>query len=175
MKQEENFSNVYTGIYPYYVNPETGEIADLDSLGLGIKVIRYSDFGADNPHYKEFNFDRIKTVDLSDKFEEPPTSGRFSLVAMQYLTFNDLGTPAVSLNVSFVQLEQTEEYKDKAVLEEVYLCDTVTVEFPMLRVNATAKAIKVVYDVLLDRVKLVQLGTVEVWYGQRQKRIKATI
>ena len=173
LKQEENFTNVYTGVYPYYVDSETGEVTDIDSTGIGKKIIRYSEL--DESHRKEFNFDRIKTLDLSDKFEKAPVGSLLALAAVQYMTFNDIGTPAVSLNVSFVQLEQTEEYKDKAVLEEVYLCDTVTVEFPMLRVNATAKAIKVVYDVLLDRVKLVQLGTVEVWYGQRQKRIKATI
>lgn len=171
LKQEENFSNVYTGIYPYYVNPETGEVTDLESFALGLKkVIRYSDFDVTDSQYKEFNFDRIKTVDLSDRFEEPPTAGRFMLVAQQYMKFNDLGTPDVSLNVSFVQLEQTEEYKDKAVLEEVLLCDTVTVEFPMLGVKATAKAIKVVFDVLLDRVKNIQLGTVRTWYGKKPQK-----
>lgn len=168
LKQEENFSGIYTGIYPYYVNPETGAVTDIDSTGSGNKIIRYSDLtGADR---KEFDFERIKTVDLSDRFKEVPGKSLLKLTGMQYLKFSDLGTPAVSLNVSFFQLEQAEEYKDRALLEEVYLCDTVTVEFPMLRVNATAKAIKVVYDVLLERVKNIELGTVETWYGKRTQK-----
>jgi phage-related protein len=47
-----------------------------------------------------------------------------------------------------------------ALLERVSLFDTVNVEFPALGVSATAKAVKMVYDVLADRVKSITLGSV---------------
>lgn len=46
------------------------------------------------------------------------------------------------------------------LLERVSLFDTVNVEFPALGVSATAKAVKVVYDVIANRVKSVTLGSV---------------
>ena len=158
IKQDENCSNVYTGIYPYYVNPETGQLIDIDSTGTGNKILRYSDLP--NPYKKEFGFDRIKPLDLSDEFETPPNGSTLRLTALQYLKSNDLSSPNVYLNVSFAQLEQSEEYKGLQLLESVYLCDTVTVEFPELGVNTTAKATKIVYDVLLERVKNVHLGSI---------------
>ena len=71
---------------------------------------------------------------------------------------NNFGIPSISLSISFAQLEQTEEYKGKAILERVSLCDTVNVEFPALGVSATAKCIKTVYNVLLNRYDSVELG-----------------
>jgi hypothetical protein len=62
--------------------------------------------------------------------------------------------------VSFAQLDQTEEYKHLKLLERVSLFDTVNVEFPALKVSASAKAVKVVYDALANRVKSVTLGSV---------------
>ena len=64
------------------------------------------------------------------------------------------------MTVSFAQLEQTEEYKHLKLLERVSLFDTVNVEFPALGVSATARAVKIVYDGLADRVKSVTLGSV---------------
>ena len=71
---------------------------------------------------------------------------------------NKIGVPKVSLTVGFFPLEQSEEYKDLALLETVYLCDTVNVEFPALGVSATAKVVKTVYDVLQKRYRSIELG-----------------
>ena len=64
------------------------------------------------------------------------------------------------MTLSFAQLEQSEEYKHLKLLERVSLFDTVNVKFQQLGVSATAKAVKVVYDVLAERVKSVTLGSV---------------
>lgn len=66
--------------------------------------------------------------------------------------------PAISLDVSFVALWQTEDYKDIAPLERVRLCDTVTVLFENLGVSAKAKVISTVYNVLLDRYDHIEIG-----------------
>ena len=55
-------------------------------------------------------------------------------------------------------LEQTEEYAEFAHLYQVKLCDTVTVLFDALGVNASAKCIKTVYDTLNGRYSEIALG-----------------
>ena len=74
---------------------------------------------------------------------------------------NEIGVPAVSWKVEFVALEQTEEYKGQGFLERISLGDTVLVEFDELGVNASARAVKTVYNVLCDRYENITLGRVK--------------
>lgn len=146
LKQEESCAEVYTGVYPYVKN------SDDTLLQLPEKVV-----------YAEGNYDykRILTLDLSDKFDDednPATEAGLREAAKEYMSANSIGTPTVSLTVSFAQLEQTEEYKGMALLERVGLCDTVHVIFAKLGVTADAKCIKTAYNVLLGRYDSVDLG-----------------
>ena len=143
LQQEENCANVYTGAYPYWSGSE-GQLVQLPE-----KIL---------PAEGTYGFTRILALDLSSDFEEEPTMDQLRARAQSYMKNNRIGVPDVSLAVSFVQLEQTEEYKDLALLERVNLCDTVNVEFPALRVSAQAKCVKTIYDVLLDRYQSVELG-----------------
>lgn len=143
LEQDENVTNVYTGVYPYYMDSD-GNFVQLDGL------IVY----APGTHVRQ----RILTLDLSSEFEEAPTQAQLKAKAEEYIEVNKIGIPKVSLKVSFAQLEQTEEYKGKALLETVYLGDTVSVEFAALGVSAKARCVKTVYDVLLDRYESVELG-----------------
>lgn len=148
IKQEQNCSAVATGVYPYWA----GVIDEIDTfVELPEKIVN-----APGTH----NFVKIRTLDLTSKFEAPPTVEQLREAAENYINANDIGVPTVSLTISFAQLEQTEEYKHLKLLERVSLFDTVNVEFPALGVSATAKAVKMVYDVLADRVKSVSLGSV---------------
>ena len=146
IKQDQNCSSVATGVYPYWANPENGELVELPE-----KIINAPG---------TYNFVKIRTVDFTQSFEKKPTEEQLRKATESYIKNNNIGVPKVSLTVSFAQLEQTEEYKNLKLLERVSLCDTVNVEFPALRVSATAKAGKIVYDVLADRVKSVTLGSV---------------
>ena len=144
LKQDENCSNVYTGVYAYY------------SDGNGIvetspKV---------TPAPGTYDYTRILPLDLTAEFKDTPTAETLKAAAVQYMTDHNIGVPEVSLNVSFVQLEQTQEYKDLALLERVELCDTVTVIFERLGVNATAQVTSTVYNVLIDAYDSVTIGNV---------------
>ena len=148
IRQEENCSSVYTGVYPYWV----GAIGEETSLvELPEKIVNANG---------SYNFVKIKTLDLSGEFQDKPSEEQLREKAESYITNNDIGVPSVSLSVSFKQLEQSEEYKGIAILEKIFLFDTVNVEFPALGVSATAKAVKIVYNVILDRVESVTLGSV---------------
>ncbi len=143
LTQDENIAGVYTGVYPYWSSME-GALVQLPE-----KIL---------PAPGNYDFTRIMTLDLSSEFQEPPTQDQLRARAEAYMKANNIGVPKVSLTVSFVPLEQTEEYKDIGLLERVELCDTVNVEFPALGVSATAKCVRTVYDALLDRYKSVELG-----------------
>jgi phage-related protein len=146
IKQDQNCSNVSTGVYPYWVSPEDGTLVELPE-----KIVEAKG---------NYNFVKIRPLDMTQNFTEKPTVGKLRTAAEKYVKNNDIGVPSVSLTVSFAQLEQTDEYKGLKLLERVSLFDTVNVEFPALNVSASAKAVKVIYDVILDRVKSVTLGAV---------------
>jgi phage-related protein len=148
IQQDQNCSNVATGVYPYWA----GTVDEKDVLvELPERIVNAPG---------TYNFVKIRTLDLSSEFETQPTVEQLRAKTENYITANNIGVPSVSLTVSFAQLEQTEEYKHMKLLERVSLFDTVNVEFPALGVSATAKAVKMVYDVLADRVKSVTLGSV---------------
>ena len=146
IKQDQNCSSVATGVYPYWVSQENGELVELPE-----KIINAPG---------TYNFVKIRTLDLSSEFETQPTVEQLRSKTQSYINANNIGVPTVSWSVSFEQLSKSDEYKHLALLERVSLFDTVNVEFPALGVSATAKAVKLVYDVIADRVKSVALGSV---------------
>lgn len=148
IKQEQNFASVATGVYPYWAGDVDGKTVVVE---LPEKIVNAPG---------TYNFVKIRTLDLSGEFETQPTVDQLRSKTESYVELNNIGVPTVSLTVSFAQLEQTEEYKHLKLLERVSLFDTVNVEFPALKVSATAKSVKVVYDSLTDRVKSVTLGSV---------------
>ena len=105
-----------------------------------------------------FPFQRIRTLDLSDKFEEEPTQTELRDYATTWMAANTVGEPSISIKVSFVALWDTEEYKDIAPLERVQLCDTVMVEFQRLGIKVAAKVTAYKYDVIMERYESIQLG-----------------
>lgn len=161
LEQEENDTDFYTGVYPFwYSESEDGGLVTL-SANNGI----VNAFGT-------YDFVKIMPLDLSSEdFSkettdsegyvttiEKPTEAELLAAAKKYISDNKIGVPKVSLDVSFVMLAQTEEYKDFARLETVKLCDTVTVEFEKLGVKTTAKCIKTVYNVLTGKYNSIELG-----------------
>ena len=147
LQQDENCAAVYTAVYPYYYNSADGTLVTLSEHTIAVDGT--------------FSFERVYSLDLTGKFAEAPTEAQLRAAAEQYIAANNIGVPEVSLTVDFVPLWQTEEYKDIALLESVQLGDTVTVQFPDLGVDATARAVSFVYDCLKERYDSVTLGKVK--------------
>lgn len=139
LTQESLCSEVYTAVLPYW--------KDEKSLVTGSQVSAGS-----------FNYTRVLPLDLSSEFQKKPTAAQLEFKAQTYINRNNVGTPKVSLSLSFLQLSQSNEYANLGLLEKIVLCDTVTVIFPDMGVNATAKVISLTYNVLLDRTDSVELG-----------------
>lgn len=153
IKQDKNIEDSYSCVMPYakYTVDNDG-VSEERYLYLTEKVIEL-----ENP---VIGYERCFMLDLSDKFEDGvvPTEEALREYANTYIDANDLVTPKVNITISFVQLWQTEEYKDYAVLERVSLCDTVTVKFTKYGINVKTKVIKTVYDSILERYTSMTLG-----------------
>lgn len=145
LKQETSIENTYTGCLAYWVDSETGKYV--------CSAIQYTD------NHKSFAHERIYMLDASSDFNETePTVDQLNAKASAYIVDNDIGTPSINLEVSFVDLSQTAEYQNIAPLERVNLCDTVHVYFPDFDVDAKAKVIKTEWNVLMDRYNSITLG-----------------
>lgn len=159
LKQEENIESTYTGICPFW----KGQLEDgTETVVYLPERVLHSTF-ADNYPYQ-----RTKVVDMSSSFQTKPTVEQLREAGEKYIENNDVGTPKVSLDTSFVALHQTQEYSDLTRIEHINLCDTVTVLFPVLNVSTRAKVVKTVWNVLLDRYDSITIGAV-------QSRLSATL
>lgn len=145
IEQDRNISNVATGIYPYWTNAE-GALVTCDP-----KIVNAPG---------TYDFTRVVPVDFSSDFETQPTPAQLQARAEKYAEDNKIGIPKTSITASFVQLEQFPEYEDLALLEKCDLCDTVTIRYPQLGVEAKAEIVKIETDVLLERYNSVEIGDV---------------
>jgi len=146
IRQEESIENTYTGILPYYQDEEN--------------LVTVDGYIVNSQYASLYSFNRVKVVDFSSDYESPPTKAQLLAKAQSYITANNIGVPTVSIDVSFVALWQTEEYKNIANLERVHLCDTVTVIFEKLGISAKAKVVKTEFNVLLERYNEITIGSV---------------
>ena len=146
LEQDRNCANVYTGVFPYW-KPFEGDVVMLPEQIINAPG--------------NYNFVRILPLDLSQKFDVAPTEEQLREAATNYMINNNIGVPDISWNVQFVLLEQSEEYKGMALLERVLLGDTVSVIFPRMNVNASARAVKIDFDPILERYNSITLGKVK--------------
>lgn len=153
LEQTKNLENVVTGALPYWSN-EDGT------------VFFYGDIQY-NSAVTDYEYKRTVVLDLSDQFETAPTSSQLNSAAVEYLSQSNLGIPTTNIKLSFVDLADTDEYKDSP-LERVNLCDVVNVLYYPLLISFKAKVISLTFDVLAER-------TLEVEVGDSKSTISKTI
>ena len=151
LKQEENISEVFTAVRPYWYREvsETGS-EDGGLVELPEKIISIEG---------TTDYVKILPLDLTSEFDHKPTATELREATEEYINTHDVGVPKVSLDVSFANLADSDEYANVAVLERVSLGDTVDVEFPKLGVMSTAKVIKTKYNVLAGKYESIELGS----------------
>ena len=149
INQEEYISNTITGVCPYWMDSE------------GQNVVTLTEKVVESQYATSYPFKRTVPLDLSTEFETAPTENELRAKAEAYLTGEGIGIPTVSIQVSFIDLADTEEYKDIAALQSVNLCDKVFVQFEKLGISSTAKVVKTVYDVLAERYDSIEIGSVK--------------
>lgn len=103
--------------------------------------------------------DECVPLDLTDKFENAPTASQLENLAQSMINNNNTYLPTQNIKVSFIRLQDTEEYSDIESLLQCNLCDTVRVIFPDYGTEGQFKIVKTTWDVLNDRYTEMELGT----------------
>ena len=146
IEQDENIANLKTGIIPYWINSETGEV-----IYSSPQIIQAPG---------EFNFSSVVPVDFGEQFESQPTPQELAEAGQEYITDNKIGVPTVSIDLSFAQLEQYSLYESTEALERVRIGDTVHVFFTQLGINVSSRVVETNYDPILNRYNSVSVGSV---------------
>ena len=85
-------------------------------------------------------------------------------------------SPIDNIEVSFVHLGDTEEYKDMAALfTQAALCDTVTIIYPRLDIQTTSKIIKTEYNVLQERFEKLTIGKARASLSDKLTQISGSV
>lgn len=172
LKQEANIADCYTHLMPYARYSQDGEGDEKIEVYvyLSEKVLPLNN--AENiGHSKAY------IMDFTDSFGEGEavTEEALRAKATAYAAAAELGVPKVNITVSFIQLWQTEEYKNIAPLERVMMCDTVAVRFSKLGVTASAKVIKTTYNTLEEKYDSVELGDAKSSFADTVNKQQAAI
>lgn len=166
VKKTTDTSNIWTGIVPFWVGLNDNEEEML--VTLPEKVI-YAE------NMDDYVYRMVIPVDMSSYFLERPTEEQLRSRAESYVRANaETGIPA-TIEISFVALWQTEEYKNIAPLQKLRLCDTVTVYHRGLGIENSAKIVSVTYDVLLERYQAMTVGDVRTNLTDTMRAISAEI
>ncbi|CEN29338.1 phage tail spike protein [Pseudolactococcus piscium] len=150
-EQERNISNTFNSVYPYALYTDDKQQEHLITLDA---------YCVDAENIGSFPNRKAQPVDFSSEFEHGvvPTQEKLISLAQKYIKANDIGIPAVSIKVSFVDLSKTTDYSKMAPLEQLNLCDEVRVIYPKLKVNTTAKVVRVVWNVLSESYDEIEIG-----------------
>lgn len=170
--------SLYNAVVPYWADDD-GHLVMLPEVMLvysgmtplvayltdhNLIIIRTED---DEPIEVAYSEIKVAPLDMSETFEEKPTVAQLRTAARTRFENSDAWLPDENLTVDFVQLWQTEEFKDYAAAQRVSLCDTVSVYYPQAGISKVKqRVIRVVYNVLLDRYDSIELGSLQNSLGQ---------
>lgn len=142
---ETDWSGVYTGIYPYWVNGQTKAVTQMTSPIYSLGT---------------FDFTRILTLDLSSSFQSAPSDADLLAAAQAYAGSHNLTSPKISWDVKMKELRKSPEYKDLGILETVSLGDSVNIYLERFDIDATARIVTERYDVLREQYTELQIGSI---------------
>lgn len=171
--QDKQIAETYTSIQPYFVRrldnvTVDGErIAQSETITLPEKILH----GDYVEHYIK---PKIRAIDFT--FDDSVTDeASLRSRARRYLSDNEVGKPIVNLNVSFLDLSKTEDYKDIAEAEKVALGDTVEIEFKQLGINVQSKIVRTIYNPLTETYSSIQIGQLRASMGSIVERANEAI
>lgn len=153
LTDEVDYQNTYTAVVPYWFGTSSDGDTEEDVL------VTLPEWAISSGHSSYTGRVVLVPMDLSSEWQDPPVANTLRTRAQALLGASNAWLPSQNINVNFVALWQTEEYAEYAPLQRVHLCDTVSVYYPELGVNAVQKkVVKVVYNTLLDRYDSIELG-----------------
>lgn len=142
LQQEENISEMYTGVLPYFRYRANDSDED-DTIAYG--SVQYAS--------GTFQNHRVCSLDLTEYFPNQaehtaPSAAQLNSKAQEWIQKEEgFGEPEVNLTLSYAALGQ-----------DVHLHDQVTVRFVKMGIDVAAKVTSYKYDVLKERMIEVEVG-----------------
>lgn len=129
-----------------------------------------------NPKIKTVAFENVKAAigEYADDEDAIPLEDAYELLrqkARAMFEVDRVDQPLASYKVSFQELSQTEEYKNFAVLQSVYMGDTVTVQHDEDGIYIQAKVISYKYDPVKERYIDITLGNFKDSFTSKTNKI----
>ena len=149
LNQEENISEMITGVLPYFRWNEANEDSQSEEYGDTTEHIAY---GSVQYCPGTFQRENIMVLDLTDQFPNQdqgtyPSSFLLDSKAQEWIQESDVGHPIISLTVNYATLGQ-----------DVRLHDAVTVRFHEMGIDVKSKVTSYKYDVLAERPVEIEIG-----------------
>lgn len=116
-----------------------------------------------NPKIRKIDFPNIKAAvgdyaNDEDAIPLPDALNKLRAEALAMFNEQHVDQPLATYKIKFQELSQTEEYKDFAVMQRVYMGDTVTVQHLEEGIDVKAKVVSYKYDPLNDEYTDITLG-----------------
>ena len=168
IKEEVDFSDVVTRIYPkafngysisgngYVDSPVIGSYPTVKSSTITFEDVKMREDAREE--------DEANGIIVCDTQAELDTALK-KKCQEQY--DNGIDKPSVTISINMVALQNTEEYQDYKVLEEVSLGDTVHCKSSNLGIVTDARVTEIKYDPISKKVSSVKIGDVAADYFGR--------
>lgn len=147
------------------------ETLDMDGLctrlmPLGKDALMLPEKYVDSQYINNFPHPKIAVKEFSDigvddtnGITEAMAIVSLRAAAAAYILSSKCDIPQFNYKIDFLELSKTEEYKNYAVLETVYMGDTVTIKHSKLNINLKAKVIKTIKNCITGRIENIELGS----------------
>ncbi|ENB4264220.1 phage tail protein [Bacillus cereus] len=148
-----------------------------DGLLLPEKYVTSANVGKYvNPKIQKVDFEDVKAAigDYVNDDDAIPLEDAYNILrqrARVMFEVNHVDQPLANYKVTFQELSQTEEYKDFAVLQSVYMGDTVTVQHDEDNIYIQAKVISYKYDPVKQRYIEITLGNFKDSFTSKTNKI----
>lgn len=161
ISQELDIGYTVTGITPYMVNSQkkTLTLPEKTIWKSGVTYTPRRDKSKNMQSYVDEKAIRESNPTDTEEQIETKLINAMRTATQAYVNANITGVPDAAIEVSYVDLGSTEEYKDwKALFTQAGLCDTVSVFYERLGIATTSKIVKTEYNVLLERFEKLTIG-----------------
>ena len=119
-------------------------------------ILTVPEYYLDSEYVSNYARRKILTVDFSGN--DVTTVEQLLAKAEAYIINNRVGVPKVNLKITYVDLAKTLDYEATQAIEEVNVCDWVTIYFEEYGIKTNEKIIKTVWDDLLQQYDSIEVG-----------------
>lgn len=144
--EDYDCQDAFTSCIPYWTDGEDKVIGSVVSSGQTLPSGRRN----------------CVPLDLSDKFENKPTTAQVEAEAASYMSSNSTYLPTQNIHVEFVRLQDMPEYEGFSNLLECKLCDTINVVFPDYNRSGEFKIVKTEWNALQNKYESMELGDLSI-------------